>query len=174
MWEKEKDMAEEFKAITTQEEFDARIKDRIERAEAKARRETEANIRKEFDGWLSPDKVKELTDKHVAEVASLNEAHKAEIDKYAGMSEKFTEQETEIKSLRINALKTRIASEKHLPTDAVEFLNGEDEDSITASAERLSKLSASSHPVSFTRSMETDATSSIDDAYRKMLKQITE
>ena len=42
----------EFKVINTQEEFDERIKERIERAEKKA-----ADA---FKGWLSPDEVETL------------------------------------------------------------------------------------------------------------------
>ena len=42
----------DFKAITNQEEFDAAIKDRLERAERK--------IREEYKGWTSPDDLKKL------------------------------------------------------------------------------------------------------------------
>lgn len=136
----------EFKVINTQEEFDERIKERIERAEKKA---AEA-----FKGWLSPDEVKALNDAHKGEIEKINAAHSEELKKYAGYDEKFNEQAEKIKSLEMAALKTKIATEKKLPLDAVEFLQGEDEESITANAEKLLKLSGG-YSVGFVRNTET-------------------
>lgn len=136
----------EFKVINTQEEFDERIKERIERAEKKA---AEA-----FKGWLSPDDVKALNEAHKGEIEKINAAHSEELKKYAGYDEKFNEQAEKIKSLEMAALKTKIATEKKLPLDAVEFLQGEDEESITANAEKLLKLSGG-YSVGFVRNTET-------------------
>lgn len=136
----------EFKVINTQEEFDERIKERIERAEKKA---AEA-----FKGWLSPDEVKALNEAHKGEIEKINAAHSDELNKYAGYDEKFNEQAEKIKSLEMAALKTKIATEKKLPLDAVEFLQGEDEESITANAEKLLKLSGG-YSVGFVRNTET-------------------
>lgn len=135
----------EFKVIESQEEFDNRIKERIERAEKK--------VREEFKGWLSPDEQKKLKSDYDAEVQKLNEAHSKELEKYAGYDEKFAEQSSKIHSLETSALKTKIAIDKKLPFDAVEFLTGEDEESISASADKLLKLSGT-HTVGFTRNTE--------------------
>jgi len=135
----------EFKSINTQEEFDERIKERIERAEKKAR--------EAFNGWMSPEQLKEhdaqaseavkkLNAEHAEAIKKLNEAHAEEMKKYAGYDEKFTEQNAKIHALETTALKTRIANEKKLPFDAIEFLQGDDEEAIMQSAEKLSKLSA--------------------------------
>lgn len=136
----------EFKVINTQEEFDERIKERIERAEKKA---AEA-----FKGWLSPDEVKALNEAHKGEIEKINATHSEEMKKYAGYDDKFNEQAEKIKSLETQALKTKIATEKKLPLDAVEFLQGEDEESITANAEKLLKLSGG-YSVGFVRNTET-------------------
>ena len=136
----------EFKVINTQEEFDERIKERIERAEKKA---AEA-----FKGWLSPDEVKALNEAHKGEIEKISAAHSEELKKYAGYDDKFNEQAEKIKSLEMAALKTKIATEKKLPLDAVEFLQGEDEESITANAEKLLKLSGG-YSVGFVRNTET-------------------
>ena len=61
--EGKKHMAEEFKSINTQEDFDARIKERLERAE-KA-------VKKSFDGWTSPDDLKAIQAKHEEELKKL-------------------------------------------------------------------------------------------------------
>ena len=136
----------DFKVINTQEEFDERIKERIERAEKK--------VRDEFKGWASPDDLKVMTEKHGEEITKLNDAHAEELKKYAGYDEKFTQQATRIHELEVGALKTRIANEKKLPWDAVEFLQGDDEKSINESADKLSRLSA--HSTTFTRNTERD------------------
>lgn len=137
----------EFKSITTQEEFDERIKERIGKVEKK--------VRDEYKDWISPDKLVEMNESHSREIEKINKAHADELAKYAGYDEKFTAQEKEINTLRIGAMKAKIANAKKLPYDAIEFLTGEDEESISDSADRLAKLSARSNPVySFTRDTE--------------------
>lgn len=139
----------DFKAITTQEEFDSAISERLARAEKK--------IREEYKGWTSPDDLKALNSTHEQALADLKTAHSKEMEKYAGYDEKFKEQETQIRNLTVSSLKTKIANEKHLPYDAIEFIQGEDEKSITESADRLSKLASAQHSIGFTRNTETDA-----------------
>lgn len=148
----------EFKVINSQEEFDERIKERIERAEKKA---AEA-----FKGWLSPDDVKALNEAHKGEIEKINAAHSEEMKKYAGYDEKFNEQANKIKSLETAALKTKIATEKKLPLDAVEFLQGDDEETITANADKLLKLSGG-HSVGFTRNTETPQGDSKEQQWRE-------
>ena len=154
----------DFKSINTQEEFDSAIRERLERQDKKTR--------EEFKGWASPDDLKALNEKHQSELKTLTEAHQKELEKYAGYDEKFTAYETKIKGLEVSALKTRIANEKKLPFDAIEFLQGDDEKSITESADRLSKLSGANHSIGFTRSTERDEVDAKDRAYREMLSHL--
>lgn len=154
----------DFKVINTQEEFDSAIKDRLERQDKKTR--------EEFKGWMSPDDLKALNEKHQTEIKSLNEAHLKELEKYAGYDEKVSAYEAKIKGLEVSALKTRIANEKKLPFDAIEFLQGEDEESITASAERLSKLSGAQHSQGYVRNTEQAEGDAKDRAYREMLSHL--
>lgn len=149
----------EFKVIETQEEFDNRIKERIERAEKK--------VREEYKGWLSPEDKKALDSAHADELKKLNDAHAEEMKKYEGYDEKFTEQTNKIHSLETSAMKTRIAIEKKLPFDAVEFLTGDDEEAITASADKLLKLSGS-HSVGFTRNTESPLSDSKEQQWRDL------
>jgi hypothetical protein len=155
-----------FKVIETQEQFDSIIKDRLSRAENK--------IRDEFKGWTSPDALKEIESKYATQIKTLKDEHAKEIEKYSGYDAKFEEQNQKIHSLEISNLKHRIVSEKNLPQSAIEFLSGENEDEISASADRLSKLSINSHSVGFTRNTEPPTGSPRDDAFRKMLKDLTE
>jgi len=155
-----------FKVIETQEQFDAIIKDRLSRAESK--------VREEFKGWTSPDAMKELKEKHAEEIETLKQAHTKELEKYAGYDERFMEQEKKIHTLEVSNLKTRIVSEKNLPLSATEFLSGDTEEEISESADRLSKLSSASHPVGFTRNTETTTGSPKEEAYKRMLHDLTE
>ncbi len=152
----------DFKPITTQEEFDERIKERIERAEKK--------VREEFKGWASPDDLKTMTEKHGNEIAKLNDAHAEELKKYAGYDEKFTTQASRIHELEVGALKTKIANEKKLPWDAVEFLQGDDEKTISESADKLSKLSA--HSTTFTRNTERETGDSKETMWRDLASRL--
>lgn len=148
----------DFKVINTQEEFDERIRERIERAEKKTR--------DEFKGWTSPDDLKKITEQHNADIAKLNDTHAEELKKYAGYDEKFAQQATRIHDLETAALKTRIATEKKLPLDAVEFLQGDDEKSINESADKLSRLSA--HSTTFTRNTERDNVDMKETMWREL------
>ncbi len=159
----------EFKVINTQEEFDERIKERIERAEKKAT-EKAADA---FKGWASPDDMKALQEKHKGEIEKLNAAHAEELKKYEGYDAKFAEYENEIKGLKTSALKAKIANEMKLPMDAVEFLQGDDEKTISESATKLSKL-ATPHGVGMVRNTEQAASNKKDDAFKKMLAQLGE
>lgn len=153
----------DFKAITTQDEFDAAIKDRLERAERK--------IREEYKGWTSPDDLKKLADTHKSEIDSINSAHSKELEKYAGYDEKFSQQASRIHELEVSGLKTKIANEMKLPFDAVEFLQGEDEKSIQESAEKLSKLS-NVHPSGYVRNTERDTGDAKDQVWRDFASQL--
>lgn len=154
----------DFKAINTQEEFDSLIRERLERQDKKTR--------EEFKGWTSPDDLTALNEKHQSELKALAEAHQKELEKYAGYDEKFTAYESKIKGLEVSALKTRIANEKKLPFDAIEFLQGDDEKSITESADKLSRLSGTAHSQGYVRSTEQAEGDAKDRAYREMLSHL--
>lgn len=153
----------DFKAITTQEEFDAAIKDRLDRAERK--------IREEYKNWTSPDDLKKLADTHKSEIENLNTAHSKELEKYAGYDEKFSQQASRIHELEVSGMKTKIANDMKLPFDAIEFLKGEDEKSIQESAEKLSKLS-NTHPSGYVRNTERDTGESKDRVWRDLAAKL--
>lgn len=158
----------EFKVINTQEEFDECIKERLERAEKKAK--------ESFNGWISPDSLKEemkkAEEKYKGEIETLKKNHAEELKKYEGYDEKFNAQESQIKSLTISNLKNKVAMEKKLPLDAIEFLQGEDEKSIMESAERLSKLSGQQHSIGYTRNTEKEKGNATDEALKELLNKL--
>lgn len=157
----------DFKVIETQEQFDTAIKERIERAEKNA----EKRVREEFAEWSSPDALKNINAKHSEEIKALNEKYSKELEKYSGYDEKFKEQESKIHDLEIGALKTRIASEKGLSFDAVEFLHGDNEESIRSSADKLANLSGRSHAFGFTKNTEEKPGDPKEEAFREIARR---
>ena len=151
----------DFKAINTQEEFDNAIKDRLNRAENK--------IREEYKSWISPDDQEKALKAYKADIENLKAAHSKELEKYAGYDQKFAEYESKIHGYEVSALKAKIAQEKKLPPESVEFLQGEDEESITQSADRLASLTHSTF--GFTRNTENPKEDK-DSAWRELSQSL--
>lgn len=145
----------EFKVIETQEQFEERLRDRLKRERETTRKEFEgylspSDVAEKYKGYLSPDDVKERYKDHLSpeEVAKLN---------------------SKIKGYETDSVKTRIAHETGLSYEAIEFLKGDDEDSIRKSAESLKGLVGMTNvaPLASTESNAGDAT---DVALRNTLK----
>lgn len=100
----------DFKVINTQEELDAIIKERVDRAERKIR-----ETRDSYKDWLSPADAQKAAEEHQAQIDALNQAHSKELEKYAGYDDKFKELEDKIHGYELNALKAKIARENHFP-----------------------------------------------------------
>lgn len=123
----------EFRPITTQEELDAVISDRLKRE-----RETSA---KKYEGWKSPDDIQKLMDDHAKELKKLQDAA-AETEKV--LKEK-DDQIAESARYRTDLEKTRIALAAGLKIDYADRLRGENADEWKADAEILAKDFAASH-----------------------------
>ena len=114
--------ADEFKAITSQEELNKVIADRIKRAEAK------------FSDY------KDLK----AKAAKLDEYEQANATEAEKAAKRIADLEAELDNTRRESLRIKIASE-HGITDADDidlFLTGTDEETLTKQAKRLSDRQA--------------------------------
>lgn len=114
--------ADEFKAITTQEELNAVIKDRIDRERAK------------FSDY------KDVKAK-AAELDDIKQASKTEVEKTA---ERLAALEAELNAAKRESLRLKIAG-AHDITDADDidlFLTGTDEETLTKQAKRLAERTA--------------------------------
>ena len=119
----------EFKAITTQEEFDNAIRERL----AKQIRKTAEEVEKRFEGWLSPDDVKAKTaelEKQLTEKDGKLTESKAAYDKLTA----------EKKALELDRAREAAAREAGLPFELAHRLSGETAEDLKADAEALSKL----------------------------------
>ncbi len=119
----------EFKVIESQEEFDARIKDRIERAKEKAIEDYKIEIKKTIDDLKSENSS--LKNEVAGYKESLEEV-KGKDETIKGLNEK-------ISAFERAEVKRNIALEYGLPLKLADKISGDDEDSMKKDAEGLAK-----------------------------------
>lgn len=112
----------EFKPITTQEEFDNAIKERLAREKSKY---------SDYDQLKS--RVTELEEENVDLKSTIeaNRQSKADADK------QLEDMQKQISNYETASLRTRVALQYGLPYDLADRLQGTDEESFKADAERL-------------------------------------
>lgn len=154
-------MSTEFKAIETQEDFDAAIKARLDRNTKTVTDE----VKKSYEGYLSPDEAKKLNDQISTLTASLTEKETA----IADLTAKNKQYETA-------SVKARIAHEKGLPYELAERLSGETEQDIEADAEKLVQFVGSQKPAAplYAPQGGTGTASGTDAALMAMLGELSE
>ena len=119
----------DFTVIETQEQFDAAIKDRLNREKSK--------FAEQLAGY---DETKAQLDEANKKITDLTDALTAANEKISGFDEQIKERDTKIATYATRAAKTQIAHEMGLSFDAIDFLQGDDEDEIRKSAESLKNL----------------------------------
>lgn len=155
-------MSEKFEPITSQEQFDTMVQQRIKREQEKL-----ANQYGDYDQVKAKN---EQLEKEVGELrptlAQLKNAA-AEHDKtVSDLNAKIAGYET-------TNLRTKIAYQKGLPLDLAERLVGDDEESITADADRLASfIKPSQPPVPPLKSVEDKHGSNKDGAYQSLLENM--
>lgn len=154
----------EFTAITTQEEFDARIGDRLKRSEEK--------WQKKYEGYLSPEEVAAKTSELEKQLTDANNALDGVSKKVASHEKEIADRDSKIKGYEVSAMKYRIAHESGLSFDAVDFIQGEDEETIRASADKFKSLVGKSSP-SPSFSNEPDVSNSKDVSIKKLAQSLT-
>ena len=119
----------DFKAITTQEEFDAAIKERL----ARNTKSVTDEVTKKYEGYISPDEIakreKDLNDKISALTAQAGEKDKS----IADLTSKNHIYE-------LNALKAKIARDKGIPYELAQRLSGTTEEEIGKDADEFAKF----------------------------------
>lgn len=154
----------EFQPITTQEEFDAAVKERLKRAEEK--------YSKKYEGYISPDEMDKTKKDYDAQIADLNNVISAAKKKAEKFDADLAERDSKIKAYETSAIKSRVAHEVGLSYDSIEFLKGEDEASIKESAEALKGLIGQSAPTTplATEDKPSSTLSSSDTAMRSLAR----
>ncbi|MDO4710629.1 MAG: DUF4355 domain-containing protein [Peptostreptococcaceae bacterium] len=148
----------EFKAITTQEELDLVIGERLKRQE-------EVLIKKYAD-------YEEIKGKNASLENELAEM-RSEIEKSSantGTLEKTIEELTgKVRSYELSSLRTRYAMENGIPYDLAGRIAGEDEESIQKDAQSLAEFFKSQSPPPPLRNTEPKG-DVMDAAYKNILK----
>jgi len=127
----------DFTPINSQEEFDEAIKGRIARERE--------NSAKKYAGYISPDDFNSKVGEYEKTIGGLNDAISKANEQIKNHENEIADRDLKIKAYESHSVKTRIAHEFGLDYDAVDFLQGDDEDSIKKSAESLKNLVGKRH-----------------------------
>ena len=122
----------EFTAITTQEQFDQAVKDRLSRE-----RESSA---KKYEGYTSPADMERIKADYDKKIADLTNAAEANAKKYAKYDQELADRDTKIKGYETASLRTRVALEEGLGYELSSRLTGETEEDIRKDAKALATL----------------------------------
>ncbi len=123
-----------FEAITTQEQLEGVIKDRLEREREKF---TGFEDYKKKAGEY--DELKKKADGYEATIADYKKAVDGD-DKTPGYKKQLEELKGKVKGYETSSVKMRIAHENGIPYELAERLSGDDEEAIKKDAERMSKF----------------------------------
>lgn len=116
----------DFEPITTQDDFNARIKDRLERE----RKSVTSSVTAQFPNY---EDYKAKADKYDADTSELNA-------KINDLTSQIADRDAKIKKYETDSVKSQIAAEFGIPTAMVSRLAGETEEDIRKDAESLSAL----------------------------------
>lgn len=148
----------EFKEITTQEEFDEAIKDRLARQKD--------TILKQFADYSDIKSKNVDLEKEIGELKATIESStssKAELEK------QIEELTGKVKSNELNSLRIKYALENGIPYNLANRISGDDEESIKTDAQSLSDFFKSQTPPPPLKNTETN-TKGEDVAYQNILK----
>lgn len=140
----------EFKAITSQEEFDAAIKSRIERCKSS----TTEEVTKKFDGWVSPEEAKKTTDQ-IEALTKANEESKKTISELTAKNSAY----------EAARKKTQIAQACGLPLELADRITGNDEEEMKKDAEKLAALLKPTHQPRPRQTESGDEMSGVEKAF---------
>lgn len=129
----------EFTPITTQEQFDAIMKDRLERERT--------SVAKKYEGYTSPTDLEQIRKDYDTQISTLSKDAETNAKKYADYDKQITDRDARLKHYETASVKTRIAHETGLPYEMASRLSGESEDDIRKDAESLVKLIGKNKPI---------------------------
>ena len=145
----------EFKPITTQEEFDAAIKDRLSREKEKYG---------DYDQLKS--RVTELETENVGLKSTIEATNQSKAD----ADKQLEDLQNKIAGYEMASLRTRVALQHGLPYDLADRLQGTDEESFKADAERLVGYIKKSQPVAPIRDSEPVLEKTENTLYKNLVQ----
>nr|DAJ58268.1 MAG TPA: major capsid protein [Caudoviricetes sp.] len=145
----------EFKPITTQEEFDAAIKGRLSREKEKYG---------DYDQLKS--RVAELEKENVGLKSTIEDTNQSKAD----ADKQLEYLQNQIAGYETANLRTRVALQHGLPYDLADRLQGTDEESFKADAERLAGYIKKSQPVAPIRDSEPVLEKTENTLYKNLIQ----
>lgn len=154
----------EFEPISTQEEFEERLADRLA--------QKERSVSKKFEGYTSPGELEKIRADYEEKISGLEEKVKS----YSDVDAKISGYEEKIAKYESDSVKTRIAVQKGLPYALIDRIRGTTEEEITNDVDSLLELVTQKQTAplaSETRVTDGDMEKAkLDSAYREMLKKL--
>lgn len=145
----------EFKPITTQEEFDVAIKERLAREKSKY---------SDYDQLKS--RVAELEEENVGLKSTIEASNQSKAD----ADKQLEDLQKQISGYETASLRTRVALQYGLPYDLADRLQGTDEESFKADAERLAGFMKSNQPVAPVRETEPVLEKTENTLYKNLIQ----
>ena len=124
-----------FKVIETQEQFDAMVKERLDRAKETARKETLAEFSDYEDLKKQVDQFKQATSEKDSAIKDLETRLKTTEKEKDDALKKTT-------AVELTNTKIKVANDLGIPIEMAERLTGDDEESIRQDAEHLKEYFA--------------------------------
>lgn len=135
----------EFTPITieSQEQLDGMFKDRLNRQNEKHSKEI-SELKSQLSDY---EALKEEKNGFTAQIEALTSQLNEANEKVKGYDSQIAEKDSQIEAFKIKELKNSIMNEMGLPIDAVNFVQGNDEESIRTNAESLKNLVSAGYHV---------------------------
>lgn len=151
-----------FEAITTQEQFEEAIGERL-------RREQET-VRKEFEGFLSPEDAKKQYEKQYEGFLSPEDVQ----EKYKGYltPEQAAEKDALIKKYETKSKKVQIAMSEGIPYELASKITGETEEDMRKDAKTLAGFLKKGNPYPGYEPEPDDGKKTKEVAMKKMLNNL--
>lgn len=151
----------EFKAITTQEEFDKAIQERLNRQKE--------SIEKQYADYAE---IKARNTELETEIGALKTTLSETNGKTESYDKDIAELNAKIAGYETANMRTKIALQHGIPYDLAGRLVGEDEESITADAKKLAELVGRNDPVPPLKDVEPPIGDDKDGAYKSLLENL--
>lgn len=152
----------EFAPITTQEEFNEAIKDRL----ASERRVT-------AEKYADYDELKGKISAYEEQISTFQQTEQQRADETAELQRQIDELTAKNKRYETDSVKTKVALELGLPAAMASRLTGEDEASIRQDAESLASLFAKAKGAPPLRNCEGDPVDPKEAALRQLTQNLT-
>ena len=155
-------MAEDFKPITSQDEFDSMIRSRLERERNKV-----------VEQYSDYDSLKSQVENSQKQIDDLTKALSDANEQKTSIENQLKEKDAVIGKYEIDSLKTKVANEFGLSYEATQFLAGSNEEEIRKTAESLQSLMGKSAPMPMAAAEPVKVTGDeTTDAFKQMTKDL--